>query len=286
MGLITPLLNYSMDLRKIHPFESAHVPPRNVDIWLPPDYDAAPDRRHPVVYMHDGQNLFDPALSFSGVDWGIDPALSRLLDEGAIPAPIIVGIWNTDNRLGEYMPEEPLQDPDLRQQVDSFLKKHRGQFKFDPIGDRYLRFIIEELKPWVDAGFRTRPEQPHTHLIGSSMGALISLYALCQAPEVFCGAGCLSPAWNFDRGTLMNYFGAHLPDPTAHRLYFDMGGREEFWPRANKSLLRWQAEMDEHARQRGYRDRENLLSLVFPKHRHHESAWRERVERALEFLIC
>lgn len=274
-----------MNLKHIHPFESHYVPARNVDIWLPPGYEANPEKRYPVLYMHDGQNLFDPALSFAGVDWGIDPAMHKLMANPGFRVPILVGIWNTSNRMGEYMPERAWTAPEKRERLDAFLIKFRRQMEFTMAGDAYLAFIVEELKPWVDAELRTLPGQPDTHIGGSSMGGLISLYAVCQYPEVFCGAGCVSTAWHFDQEAMLPYFRDHLPNPASHRLYFDMGGRENVWPKANRTLLRRQAEMDEHARARGYRDGENLLTLVFEKARHHESAWRERVDGMVEFLL-
>jgi len=90
-----------MNLHKIHPFNSRLVPPRNIDIRLPPGYVQETNQRYRVLYMHDGQNLYDPALSFSGVDWGVDPALQLLITAGKIPPPIVIGIWNTENHLGE-----------------------------------------------------------------------------------------------------------------------------------------------------------------------------------------
>ena len=268
-----------------YPFEAQRVPSRKVDVWLPPGYAQETGRRYPVIYMHDGQNLFDPALSFSGVDWGIDPALRTLIEAGEIEAPIVVGIWNTENRLGEYMPEQPLADPAARAEVDKFIHSFRDGMPFELAGDAYLAFLVEELKPWVDAEFRTRPGQADTHIIGSSMGGLISLYAVCRYPEVFCGAGCLSTAWHIGGAGHIPWFGAHLPDPETHRLYFDMGGRENVWPKANRTLLRKQAEVDALARQAGYRDGENLLTIVFPKDKHHETYWRGRVDGTFRFLL-
>ncbi len=274
-----------MDLKHQHPFNSTHIPPRNVDIWLPPGYGQDSGQRYPVIYMHDGQNLFDPALSFSGVDWGIDPSLRKLLAAGEISPPIVVGIWNTANRLGEYMPEAPLASPEARIKVEKFLEQYRRDFPYKQAGDVYLAFIVEELKPWVDVEFRTLQDQLNTHIAGSSMGGLISLYAVCRYPEVFCGAGCLSTAWHVGQGVPLPWFEENLPDPKDHKLYFDMGGREDVWPKANHTLLRMQSEVDEYARRAGYRDDDTLLTLVFPKHRHHESAWRKRVDGVFRFFL-
>ncbi|MBN2045428.1 MAG: alpha/beta hydrolase [Anaerolineales bacterium] len=274
-----------MNLHQIHPFESSYIPRRNVDIWLPPAYPQEVGQRYPVVYMHDGQNLFDPALSYAGVDWGVDPALQRLIASADFTPPIVVGIWNTDNRLGEYMPEKPLEDPKSRARVESFIRRFRGEHQFEVCSDAYLAFIVEELKPWVDDQFCTLPDQANTHIAGSSMGGLISLYAVCQYPGVFCGAGCVSPAWNFGRGVLVPYFGQRLPDPAHHRLYFDMGSKETPLPWVNWGLLKAQARMDTFCREAGYTDQKSLLTLTFPGGKHHESAWRERVEGMIRFLI-
>src|SRR5690606_24398198 len=97
-------------LERYAPFASAHVEPRNVDVWLPPGYDDDPARRYPVVYMHDGQNLFVPELSFSGVDWGVDEAVAGLAAAGEIEAPVVVGVWNTPKRIAEYMPQQPVEE--------------------------------------------------------------------------------------------------------------------------------------------------------------------------------
>jgi predicted alpha/beta superfamily hydrolase len=274
-----------MNLHKIHPFSSSNVPARNVDIWLPPDYAQQPDQRYPVLYMHDSQNLFDPALSFSGVDWGVDPAIQRLISEGDFTPPIVVGIWNSENRLGEYMPEEPLEDPVTRTRVERFIRGLRGDFQFDVCSNAYLSFIVEELKPQVDSEFRTLADQPHTHIAGSSMGGLISLYAVCRYPETFCGAGCVSTAWNFGSDLMRLWFATHLPDPATHRLYFDIGGKETGLPWINRRLLKTQSRMDENARQVGYVDGDSLLTIVAKGAKHHESAWQERVEGMIGFLL-
>lgn len=274
-----------MNQKHRHPFPSDHVPPRNVDIWLPPGYAQDSKQHYPVIYMHDGQNLFDPELAFAGVDWGVDPAIQRLIARHKITPPIVVGIWNTDNRVGEYMPEKPLEDPSIRAKVDKFVEPYRGKIQFDVCSDAYLAFIVEELKPWVDAEFRTMADQSHTHIAGSSLGAFISLYAVCQYPDIFCGAGCVSSAWNFGYGGLLPWFRDNLPDPANHRLYFDIGSKETGSMWENRGLLRDQAEMDRHARQAGYVDDISLLTIVGKGHKHHESAWRKRVGGMIKFLL-
>ena len=97
-------------LKTVERFESRHVDPRRVDVWLPPSYGQDPERRYPVLYMHDGQNLFDPALSYIGVDWGLDEAITRLAAEGRVREAIVVGIWNTPKRFAEYMPAKAVTE--------------------------------------------------------------------------------------------------------------------------------------------------------------------------------
>jgi hypothetical protein len=141
-------------------------PTRHVEIWLPPAYDENPTARYPVLYMHDGQNLFDPRIANTGVDWGVDEAVGRLVAQGAIPPVIVVGVWSSNSRGPEYSP-----------------------WHGAPL---YSRFLIEELMPRVNAAFRTLTGPANTAVMGSSMGGLLSFYLVTQHPEVFGACGCVS----------------------------------------------------------------------------------------------
>jgi predicted alpha/beta superfamily hydrolase len=141
-------------------------PVRHVEIWLPPGYDSARAVRYPVLYAHDGQNLFDPRLAFTGVDWGIDEAVVRLSQRGIIPAVIVVGVWNSSERGTEYSPW------------------HRAS--------AYASFLLEELMPRVNREFRTFTGPQHTALMGSSMGGLLSFYLVTHHPEAFGACACMS----------------------------------------------------------------------------------------------
>ncbi len=269
-----------------HPnFPSSYVPARNVDVWLPPHIDQDPDLRCPVIYMHDGQNLFYPEESFIGTDWGIDKALRRLIDRKEIQPPIVVGIWNTANRVGEYMPELALSTQEDREQTSNKIKSFQMDLPYQLAGEDYLKFITQELKPWIDSRYPTFPEQPNTFIIGSSMGGLISLYALCRYPDVFFGAGCLSTAWNVPSISPLPYFETTLPDPSTHCIYMDMGGREFSDPEQDHQLQELQSSFDHLARSVGYRDNHSLLSLIFPNHEHSELFWRARVDIPIQFLL-
>ncbi|MEG3183687.1 alpha/beta hydrolase-fold protein [Novilysobacter erysipheiresistens] len=255
---------------------SAHVAPRNVDVWLPPSYGDDPTKRYPVLYMHDGQNLFDPALSYTGVDWGVDEAMTRLIEEGAVREAIVVGIWNTPRRFQEYMPRKPVTGDALPSGVDGVPPLPTA----DIASDAYLRFLVDELKPWIDATYRTRPGRDDTFVMGSSMGGLISLYAAAEYPEVFGGVGTLSTHWPVGDGIVIDWLAEHLPDPATHRLYFDHGTTT-----LDAGYAPYQQRMDERVRAVGYVEGDNWSTRVFEGAGHNEAAWRERIEIPLKFLL-
>jgi predicted alpha/beta superfamily hydrolase len=252
-------------------FPSRLVAPRHVDVWLPASYSDHPARRYPVLYMHDGQNVFDPASAFAGVDWGVDEALGRLGIEA-----LVVGIWSTAARRREYMPQQPLEAPAadlLRQQ---FIAVHGGA----PESDRYLVFLVTELKPFVDGTFRTIPDARHTAIMGSSMGGLVSLYALCRYPHVFGGAGCVSTHWVIGGNLLVDALGALLPPAGQHRIYFDYGTET-----LDAGYEPFQQRMDERMQAAGYRLGQDWVTRKFAGADHSERAWRQRVDVPLAFLL-
>ncbi|MDP1579244.1 MAG: alpha-amylase family glycosyl hydrolase [Candidatus Didemnitutus sp.] len=259
-----------------HPaFPSQFVAARQVDVWLPPGYDADHAERYPVVYMHDGQNLFEPATSYTGVPWGIDGAMDRLLARGEAPAAIVVGIWNTPARFVEYMPQKGTSVAAIEKLLARFNLPNA------PLqSDAYLRFIVEELKPFVDRSYRTRPEREHTFIMGSSMGGLISAYALVEYPAVFGGAGCVSTHWPADEGAMIDTLARLLPPPGAHKFYFDYGTEA-----LDATYEQFQRRMDAVMRAAGYTAGRNWLTRKFPGATHSESSWRERVDIPLSFLL-
>ncbi|MFO7978309.1 MAG: alpha/beta hydrolase-fold protein [Bacteroidales bacterium] len=251
-------------------FKSQHVAPRNVEVWLPPDYD--PAISYDVLYMHDGQNVFNPKTSYTGVPWGADQAMDSLLAAGAIRPAIVVGIWNTDKRLMEYMPNKPR---------DLIVQKARelGE-KVEILSDNYLKFIVQELKPFIDTTFSTNSGQQSTFIMGSSMGGLISLYAISEYPGVFGGAACLSTHWPIGDGVVIEYFKDNLPAPHTHRLYFDYGTEN-----LDSIYEPFQQRMDTILLQRGYEANNNWMTLKVEGGDHSEASWRERVHIPLEFLL-
>jgi predicted alpha/beta superfamily hydrolase len=256
-------------------FPSRHVTPRHVDIWLPPGYGFDPDARYPVIYMHDGQNLFDPAICYAGVPWDVDGAIKRLMSESGMAGAIIVGIWNSARRWRDYMPMNGFRA--LHRARKARYLVEQGE---PPASDAYLRFMVEELKPFVDEGYRTRPGAGDTFVMGSSLGGLISLYALEAYPDVFGGAGCVSTHWPGGGVRLVDAMGRALPRAGRHRLYFDFGTET-----LDAKYEPYQQRFDRWMEEAGYTFGRDWLTLKFEGAEHSERSWAERVHIPLRFML-
>ena len=275
-----------------HPaMASAHIQPRGVTVWLPPGYDANPGRRWPVLYMHDGQNLFDGSRAAYGSEWAVDEHVARLQQSGQIRAPIVVGVHNTPLRLREYVPADLIRalPDDIRADVQAI-------YGGEPLSDGYLRFLVQELKPFIDRTYRTRPGRADTAIMGSSMGGLISLYALMRYPRIFGGAGCVSTHWPLkvdgldDPAALAPWrerlvaawtgvVREGLPPPGDHHLYFDRGDET-----LDAFYAEFQTRIDETIRAAGWGP-DRFRSLVFPGAEHNEKSWNARLDVPLTFLL-
>ena len=256
-------------------FPSRRVAARNVDVWLPPGYAEKVGARYPVLYMHDGQNVFDPSTSYTGVDWGMDEAMTRLIANGHARAAIVVAVWNTPRRLQEYMPRKAIQG-------DTFIPAP-GDPAFpaaEVVADDYLAFLATELKPFIDAQYRTLTGPGDTFVMGSSMGGLISAYAVLEYPQVFGGAGCVSTHWPIAEGIVEAYFTQHVPAAGGHRFYFDFGTEA-----IDALYAPHQQRVDEVMRERGYRPGVDWVSHRYLGATHNEAAWRDRIEVPLAFLL-
>ena len=257
-------------------FPSRLVAPREVDVWLPPGYDENPAERYPVIYMHDGQNIFDPATSYGGVSWEVDRALCRLIQAGQTRGAIIVGIWNTGlGRFSEYMPRKAAFGETL-----SLYAGGPTMPTSTIISDAYLKFLVEELKPFLDQTYRTKPDAAHTFVMGSSMGGLISAYAVAEYPQVFGGAGCVSTHLPVGDGAMIDYLAQHLPKPGTHRFYFDYGTAT-----LDALYEPYQLKLDAVLRAAGYTAGRDWVTRKFPGDEHSEKSWRARVESPLSFLL-
>lgn len=228
---------------------------RDILISLPGGHKSG-EHRYPVIYMHDGQNLFDPAQSFSG-SWNVDVAMAEVSLDGF--DAIVVGIPNMGaDRLAEY---SPFEHPEL------------GGGR----GDLYLEFLINTVKPLVDKNYLTIPDREHTGIVGSSMGGLISLYAFFRHPEVFGFAGVLSPSlWLTEEATFSFIENAPF---NPGKLYLDVGDREGARHVAKALHLRDVLE------EKGYAPGKDLMWVEEAHGGHHESAWARRFRDALPFLL-
>lgn len=255
----------------------------DIDIWLPEGAGCAESERCPVLYMHDGQNLFDASTTWNGQSWEMDRASCRLISDGRIPPIIIVGIHSDSAlRVAQLMPQQAVANAGL----DHLLAEVKLQGQ-PVLGDKYASFVVETLKPLVDGRYPTLNDAANTAVMGSSMGGLMSLYLVAQYPEVFGGAACLSTHWygSLDAGdtfgnAMMDYIDRNLPDADSHRLYFDHGTATidayyGLWE--TKALLK--------AQEKGYVYGKNLDSYIDYGAPHNENAWAGRVARPLVFLF-
>jgi predicted alpha/beta superfamily hydrolase len=258
------------DLKVLEDFESPQLGNRrDILVYLPPSY-AEGDGRYPVLYIQDGQNLFDAATSFAG-EWRVDETMEELSREGL--EAIVVGIPNMgESRLDEYSP---------------FQARHLG----GGLGDQYLAFITQTLKPLIDDDFRTWPGRERTGIMGSSLGGLISLYAFFRHPEIFGLAGAMSPAFWFAGGAI---YDAVSEAPFAPgKIYLDAGSREygdgkglHLWKRFRSR--RYYASLRRMQRllvKKGYRPRRDLLYVEEKGAVHNEEAWARRLPGALRYLL-
>ena len=255
---------------------STFINPRNVDVWLPPNYDEGDAGGYNVLYMQDGQNLFESQKAFIGVDWGMDQTMAVLCQKKEMRPTIVVGIWNTPQRLREYLPQRPFCEHQSQRSRSRVIKRYGGV----PISDRYLRFLVYELKPFVDRRYCTRPEREFTFLMGSSMGGLISLYAICEYPHIFGGAACLSTHWPIAHRSFGKYLKARLPEPRGHKIYLDYGDEAD-----SAGYLVRQKRVEHLIWESGYAFGLDWLANWYAGDPHSETAWRTRVHVPLRFLL-
>ncbi|MEM8556985.1 MAG: alpha/beta hydrolase-fold protein [Bacteroidota bacterium] len=229
---------------------------RDLFVYLPPSYHTAPDRRYPVVYMHDGQNLFDAATAFAD-EWQVDNTMDVLAETGR--EAIVVGVPNTGvDRIHEYSPVKDRQERGGR-------------------GETYVSFLVNTVKPRIDADFRTKTGPLDTVVAGSSMGGLISLYAFLKRPDVFGHAGVMSPSlWFADRGIF-----PIVRDTPRHpgRIYLDVGTKEGASTVADCRRLR------RLLLGKGYTLADDLCYIEAEGAGHSEAAWRDRLYVAMDFLL-
>jgi len=248
-------------IERLDPLPAKFVGERAVQVWLPPNYERDTQRRYPVLYLHDGQNVFDAAAA--GAEWQVDETAQRLTVDGQIQPMIIVGVNNTSKRMDEYTPTAMSRDGHTQ----------GGQ------GPAYARYLIEQLKPAIDARYRTMPDAAHTAVGGSSLGGIMSLWLAMHHGDVFGAALVVSPSlWWDDEFPIRDVARTPLPMSVDRpRLWLDMGTNEG--PQAITQLRKLRAQLFA----RGWQ-RTTLNYVEVAGGTHDEGSWAARVEDMLRFL--
>ena len=269
-------------ITRLEQIEAKGLLPRNVDIWVPQSYMDNPDLRVPVLYMQDGQNLFFPEEAYGGATWEVAREIENQIQKGSIPPCIVVGIWNTSDRFPEYMPEQPFLK--LPEEVQQIVQNKRGI----PKSDRYLDWLVNDLKPIIDENFRTLPDRENTFILGSSMGGLISLYGLVRYPQIFGGAAAVSPHWPVLLDTIIpaipeqtiQFLAENMPPLEDYHLYLDHGDQG-----LDANYQPWQQAFSRSLGMRGFINGKDFISLKFPGDDHNEKDWARRFYQPLVYLF-
>jgi predicted alpha/beta superfamily hydrolase len=229
---------------------------RDVLVWLPPNYESDKRKHYPVLYIHDGQNVFDPKTSTFGTDWQVDETADSLIRGGGMKEIIIVAINNTDDRIQEY--------------------------SYTELGKKYMEFIVKKLKPYIDKNYRTLPDRKNTATMGSSMGGLISFMLVWEHAKVFSMAGCLSAAMAV-KGEKLNYnqfIESYKGKKKDIKVYFDNGSiglEKRLQPGIDEALAL--------LKERGYKENKDLEWFLDEGADHNEASWAKRVWRPLLFMF-
>lgn len=272
----------SGELIVIDQFQSTNIKSRPIHVWLPPSYLAGDTLG--VVYMHDGQMLYDGQVTWNKQEWGIDEFFTT---NPELQQYIIVGVFNGGaDRRKEYFPQKAisyLDENGLNQ-----IKTEGYDTVLNQINsDDYLSFLVNELKPYIEQEFRVYPTKNQTAIMGSSMGGLISMYAITEYPEVFGTAICMSTHWpgmfkNEDNpipNAFQDYLRNTIDTSTGSRYYFDYGDQT-----LDSLYKEHQLVVDSIFQLKGFSD-QNYLSKEFPGANHSEEAWRSRLIVPFSFLI-
>jgi len=239
---------------------------RDVWVYLPPGYRRWSRKRYPVLYMHDGQNVFDAATAFAGVEWGVDETAERLIRKYAIEPLIIVAVANLgEERIHEYAPTPGVIETKAKRR-----KRSRG------LARDYGRFLIEELKPYIDKRYRTKREAEFTGLGGSSLGGLVTLAMGILFPQVFTRLVVMSPSIWWDDFAVYRLVDTIEQKPPL-KIWLDTGTAEPGWEQAR--------ELRDRLIEKGWRPNVDLSYLEVEGADHSEAAWATRVDAALRFLF-
>lgn len=274
----------SGELLRLEGYPSEYIKERPVDVWLPDTY--SKDKKYTVLYMHDGQMLFDGPSTWNKQEWKVDEWASELMNTGKTDDFIVVAIHNIANiRWQDLFPQKAFNYIDEATQAS--LKDISGSQNFELNGDNYLKFLIEELKPLIDKTFSVYTDKDHTFVMGSSMGGLMSMYAISEYPEIFGGAGCLSTHWvgampqdnNPFPEAIFAYMEDRFPKSGTNKIYFDYGNQtlDQHYPQ-------YAPEVDRILELKGYSNKD-AKNLFFEGTDHSENSWNRRLDIPLTFLL-
>jgi len=251
-GQITGTVKYHRGMK------GAGIQDRDVIVWLPPGYQIDKNTRYPVVYMHDGQNVFDPATSSFGVDWQVDETADSLIKKKSIPPLIVVGIYNTTDRFREYTPGEK--------------------------GDAYVNFVVNTVKPFIDTTYRTKRDRKNTIVGGSSAGGIISFMIVWEHSDIFSKAICMSPAFKSPSSLAMSFDYVKVVAESRRRenvfFYIDNGGvglESQLQPGIDG--------MVSALKKKGYKEQKDYVYIVDSNARHFEADWAKRFPNALMLAL-
>lgn len=273
-------------LMRIDSFPSKYLVPRSVDIWLPNNYSTS--KKYAVLYMHDGQNLFDETTTWNKQEWQIDEVATRLMKEGITRDFIVVGVHNIPKiRWQDLFPEKAMSFVPKAEKEALYAEAKKNNFSVDLNGDDYLKFIVKELKPYIDNTYSVFTDKQNTFVMGSSMGGLMSMYAVAEYPDIFQAGACVSTHWvgaspsktNPLPAAIFAYLEENVPDSENHRMYFDYGNKtlDQFYPQ-------YAPKVDSIFTKAGY-TKENFKNLFFEGTDHSENSWQKRVDIPLTFLL-
>ncbi len=270
-------------------FKSRLIPSVDIAVWIPSNFQSS--KKYRVLYLQDGAALFDAKITWNQQEWGVDECIDSLIAADKIDNVIVVGIYNSGNkRHASYFPQLPFEQ--LNKQNQAFIlnaKRSKDQLLFNaPIySDNYLKFITKELKPFIDKNYPTLKDPKHTAIGGSSMGGLISLYAICEYPKIFGAAMCLSTHWpgifeseqNPFPIAYQQYLIKKLPNPNTHQIYFDYGTAT-----LDAIYEPYQMRINEIMKLKGFSS-SNFKSNKYEGAEHNENAWKARLNDPILFLF-
>lgn len=280
-------------IERYEDFNSQYVTARHMEVWLPENYSS--QKKYAVLYMHDGQMLFDAETTWNKQSWSADSIAAQLMKTNRVKDFIIVGIWNGGKtRHKDYFPQKPfetLSQSEKNWVTEELKKMGRTTENFQPISDNYLKFIVKELKPFIDTKYSVKTDKNNTFIAGSSMGGLISMYALLEYSDVFGGAACLSTHWpgvfsmenNPIPESFFVYLEKNLPKVINNKLYFDYGDKtlDALYPPLQEKV----DVIMEKIKQQNKSKKIQWQTHFFPNANHSENAWKQRLQIPLEFLL-